>query len=61
MTQYELQGRSCIPLVTQSPLPKSIQVSRTWGSVLETFDDVWNAMLDTMLDNIVNAAEQLRD
>ncbi|MDR2179714.1 MAG: Y-family DNA polymerase [Synergistaceae bacterium] len=56
-TQYELQGRSCIPLETKVPLPKSIQVSRTWGSVLETFEDVWRAMLD----NIVKAARQLRD
>jgi DNA polymerase V len=57
MTFYELQGRSSIPLVTQEPPPKSIHVSRTWGSVLETFDDVWGAMLD----NIVKAGRQLRE
>jgi DNA polymerase V len=57
VTQYELQGKPSIPLVTEIPLPKSIQVSRTWGSILETYDDVWHAMQE----NIVKAAGQLRE
>jgi DNA polymerase V len=56
MTQYELQGQPCIPLVTQPLPPKSIQVSRTWGSVLETAHDVYPAILD----NILKAGRLLR-
>ena len=56
MTQLELRGQPCIPIVTGTPPPKSIQVSRTWGSVLETFDDI----LPAMTDNVLKAGRQLR-
>ncbi|MDR0653646.1 MAG: DUF4113 domain-containing protein [Synergistaceae bacterium] len=56
MTQLELKGQPCIPLVTGTAPPKSIQVSRTWGSVLESFDDI----LPAMTDNVLKAARQLR-
>jgi DNA polymerase V len=56
MTQLELKGQPCIPLVTKQNPPKSIQVSRTWGNILESFADVEAAMID----NIVKAGRQLR-
>ena len=56
MTQYELKGQPCIPLVTQPPPAKSIQVSRTWGTVLESAEDVYCAILD----NVVKAGRLLR-
>jgi DNA polymerase V len=56
MTQFELKGQPCIPLANRPAPPKSIQVSRTWGNVLESFDDVQRAMTD----NIVKAGGQLR-
>jgi DNA polymerase V len=56
MTQLELKGQPCFPLVTDPPAPKSIQVSRTWSSVLESFEDVNLAMAD----NVVEAGRQLR-
>ena len=56
MTQYELKGQPCIPLVTQPPPAKSIQVSRTWGTVLESAEDVYPAILD----NVVKAGRLLR-
>jgi DNA polymerase V len=56
MTQLELQGQPCLPLVTAAAPPKSIQVSRTWGTVLESDTDVTNAILD----NVVKAGRLLR-
>jgi DNA polymerase V len=56
MTQRELNGYPCFPLVTKPAPPKSIQVSRTWGSVLESEEDVSNAILD----NVVKAGWLLR-
>jgi DNA polymerase V len=56
MTQLELKGQPCIPLVTGTPSPKSIQVSRTWGSVLESLGDI----LPAMTDNVLKAGRQLR-
>jgi len=56
MTQYELQGQPCLPLVTDHAPPKSIQVSRTWGSVLESGHDVYLATLD----NVLKAGRLLR-
>jgi DNA polymerase V len=56
MTQIELKGQPCLPLVTEAAPPKSIQVSRTWGNVLESFGDVSLAMTD----NVLKAARQLR-
>jgi DNA polymerase V len=56
ITQLELKGQPCLPLVTDPSPPKSIQVSRTWGNVLESFEDVSPAMTD----NIVKAGRQLR-
>jgi DNA polymerase V len=56
MTQLELMGHPCLPLVTTPPPPKSIQVSRTWGSVLESLGDVRNAIMD----NVLKAGRQLR-
>lgn len=56
MTQYELSGQPCIPLVTQAAPPKSIQVSRTWGSVLESREDIDCAILD----NVLKAGNLLR-
>jgi DNA polymerase V len=49
MTQYELKGQPCIPLVTEPPIPKSIQVSRTWGSVIESLEDLERAIIDNVL------------
>jgi DNA polymerase V len=49
MTQFELQGQPCFPLVTLPAPPKSIQVSRTWGSVLESETDVNNAVIDNVV------------
>jgi DNA polymerase V len=57
MTQLELMGQPCIPLVTETAPPKSIQVSRTWGNILETFEDV----ICAMTDNVVKAGRQLRE
>jgi DNA polymerase V len=57
MTQTELKGQSCIQLVTKTPPPKSIQASRTWGHDLDSFDDVWHAMLE----NVCKAGRQLRE
>jgi DNA polymerase V len=56
MTQLELRGQQCLPLVTTQPLPKSIQVSRTWGGVLESHEDITRAMTD----NVVKAGRLLR-
>jgi DNA polymerase V len=56
MTQYELTGRPCIPMETGAAPPKSIQVSRTWGSVLESYEDVERAVTDHAL----SAAASLR-
>jgi DNA polymerase V len=56
MTQFELKGQPCLPLVTEPAPPKSIQVSRTWGNVLENYADVDLAMLD----NVVKAGRLLR-
>jgi DNA polymerase V len=56
MTQCELRGQPCLPLVTTPPLPKSIQVSRTWGNVLESHEDITRAMTD----NVVKAGRLLR-
>lgn len=56
MTQLELKGQPCLPIVAGTAPPKSIQVSRTWGNVLESFEDVCLAMTD----NVVKAARQLR-
>ena len=56
MTQYELMGRPCLPLATQPAPAKSIQVSRTWGSVLESAEDVYCAIID----NVVKAGRELR-
>jgi DNA polymerase V len=55
MTQLELRGQACLPLVAPLP-PKSIQVSRTWGSVLESHEDITSAMID----NVVKAGRLLR-
>jgi DNA polymerase V len=49
MTLLELRGQSCIPLVTKTPPPKSIQASRTWGNELESIEDVSGAMLEQVL------------
>jgi DNA polymerase V len=56
MTQLELSGQPCLPLLTAAAPPKSIQVSRTWGTVLESEDDVTNAIID----NVVKAGRLLR-
>jgi DNA polymerase V len=56
MTQLELTGQPCLPLVTSPAPPKSIQVSRTWGTVLESIQDVTNAIID----NVVKAGRLLR-
>jgi DNA polymerase V len=56
MTQLELKGQACLPLVTTPPPPKSIQVSRTWGSVLESHEDIIRAMID----NVLKAGRLLR-
>jgi DNA polymerase V len=49
MTQLELRGQACLPLVTTSPLPKSIQVSRTFGTVIESREDIERAIIDNIL------------
>ncbi|MDR1515094.1 MAG: Y-family DNA polymerase [Synergistaceae bacterium] len=56
MTQLELKGQPCMPIAAETAAPKSIQVSRTWGNVLESLGDVSLAMID----NVVKAARQLR-
>jgi DNA polymerase V len=56
MTQLELKGQPCLPVLAEAAAPKSIQVSRTWGNILESFEDVCLAMTD----NVVKAARQLR-
>jgi DNA polymerase V len=56
MTQSELSGQPCLPLVTAPLPPKSIQVSRTWGSPLESFDDVRCAVME----NVISAGQSLR-
>jgi DNA polymerase V len=56
MTQLELKGQRCIPLAAGASPPKSIQVSRTWGTVLESFEDVMPAMTE----NVLSAGKQLR-
>ncbi|MDR1885843.1 MAG: Y-family DNA polymerase [Synergistaceae bacterium] len=56
VTQLELRGQPCLPLVTTPPQPKSIQVSRTWGNVLESLDDLHCAMTDHVLE----AGRQIR-
>jgi DNA polymerase V len=49
MTQYELRGRPCIPMVTEAAPPKSIQVSRTFGAVLDTKEDITCAILGNLM------------
>ena len=56
ITQYELRGQPCIPLVTEPAPPKSIQVSRTWGQKITSIDDVERAIID----NILKAGTLLR-
>ena len=56
LTQLELRGQPCIPLITSPAPPKSIQVSRTWGSRLDSEEDVNNAILD----NVIKAGRLLR-
>jgi DNA polymerase V len=46
ITQYELAGQPCIPLDPGGAPPRSVQVSRTWGSALEPFGDVECAITD---------------
>jgi DNA polymerase V len=56
-TQTELLGRPCFQLVSKTPPPKSVRVSRTWGHELECFEDVWCAMLE----NLTKAGRRIRE
>jgi DNA polymerase V len=49
MTQCELKGQSCMPVSSDEKRPQSIQVSRTWGSVIESFDNTACAITENVL------------